>query len=182
MGNLLTNIKEFIKRGKVIKIHLRNVSAPLPSFTEMFIDDGYGDVFEIVRTVVETGYQGTIILDHSPEIIGGKGMETAYCAGYIKGLIRAAQAIQKPKRTRDLTLCLGTKCVRGTLAIKKKARAARAKKSVSKSPKSSKSSSKSKSGRSRSRSRSAKGKKSKSGSKAKKGRKSAKRSAKKSRK
>ena len=30
MGNLLTNIKEFIKRDKVIKIHLRNVSAPLP--------------------------------------------------------------------------------------------------------------------------------------------------------
>ena len=86
----------------------------------MFIDDGYGDVFEIVRTVVETGYQGTIILDHSPEIIGGTGMETAYCAGYIKGLIRSAQAIQKAKRTKDLTLCLGTKCERGTLAIKRK--------------------------------------------------------------
>ena len=56
----------------------------------MFIDDGYGDVFEIVRTVVESGYKGTIILDHSPEIIGGTGMETAYCAGYIKGLIRSA--------------------------------------------------------------------------------------------
>jgi len=90
MGNLLTNIKEFIKRDKIIKIHLRNVSAPLPSFTEMFIDDGYGDIFEIIRTIVEAGYKGTIILDHSPEIIGGVGMETAYCAGYIKGLIRSA--------------------------------------------------------------------------------------------
>ena len=84
----------------------------------MFIDDGYGDIFEIIRTVVESGYKGTVILDHSPEIIGGVGMETAYCAGYIKGLIRSAQAIRNPKRVKDLTLCLGTKCKRGTLAIK----------------------------------------------------------------
>lgn len=90
MGNLLKNIKEFIKRDKIVIIHLRNVSQPLPKFTEMFIDDGYGDIFEIVRTVVEAGYKGTIILDHSPEIIGGVGMETAYCAGYIKGLIRSS--------------------------------------------------------------------------------------------
>jgi mannonate dehydratase len=90
MGNLLDNIREFIKRDKVINIHFRNVSAPLPLFTETFIDNGYGDAFEIVRTIVEAGYKHTIILDHSPEIIGGVGMETAYCAGYIKGLIRAA--------------------------------------------------------------------------------------------
>ena len=132
MGNLLSNIREFIRRDKVIKIHLRNVSAPLPQFTEMFIDDGYGDVFEIVRTVVEAGYSGTIILDHSPEIIGGTGMETAYCAGYIKGLIRAAQAVQRKERVGDLTLCLGTRCQRGTLAIKAKA-SRKSKKKASKS-------------------------------------------------
>jgi mannonate dehydratase len=90
MGNLLENLKEFISRDKVVIIHLRNVSSPLPEFTEMFLDEGYGDIWEIVRTVVESGYKGTIILDHSPEIVETPGMETAFCAGYIKGLIRAA--------------------------------------------------------------------------------------------
>ena len=84
----------------------------------MFIDDGYGDIFEIVRTVTEAGYSNTLILDHSPSIADTPGMETAYCAGYIKALIRASQAItSKVPRTKDLTLCLGTKCERGTLAI-----------------------------------------------------------------
>jgi len=119
MGNLLDNLKEFIRRNKVIIIHLRNVSRPLPEFTEMFIDDGYGDIFEIVRTIVETGYSGTVILDHSPEIVGGKGMETAYCSGYIKGLIRASQAIQKKHRTKDLTACLRRKICKKSKKIKK---------------------------------------------------------------
>ena len=53
MGNLLKCVKSFIKRDKVVIVHLRNVTGPLPNFTETFIDEGYGDIFEIVRTIVE---------------------------------------------------------------------------------------------------------------------------------
>ena len=67
------------------------------AFTETFIDEGYGDIFEIIRTVVETKYSGTMILDHSPLFVGGAGLETAYALGYMKGMIRSAQALEKPR-------------------------------------------------------------------------------------
>jgi len=128
MGNLLSCLRDWIKRDKVIIVHLRNVTAPLPNFTETFLDEGYGDIFEIVRSIVEKGYKGTIILDHTPELTGGLGLETAFCAGYIKAMIRASQAVSsKVKRTQDLTLCLGKKETRGTLAINAKKEKAQAK-------------------------------------------------------
>ena len=121
MGNLLTCLRDYIKRDKVVIVHLRNVTSPLPNFTETFLDEGYGDIFEIIRSIVEKNYKGTIILDHTPELTGGLGLETAFCAGYIKAMIRASQVVAKNgKRTDDLTLCLGTKCERATLAIKAK--------------------------------------------------------------
>jgi mannonate dehydratase len=100
MGNLLSCLRDYIKRDKIVIVHLRNVTAPLPNFTETFLDEGYGDIFEIVRSIVEKGYKGTIILDHTPELTGGLGLETAFCAGYIKAMIRASQAVSsKTKRT-----------------------------------------------------------------------------------
>jgi len=126
MGNLLKSLRDFIKRDKIVIVHLRNVTAPLPNFTETFLDEGYGDIFEIVRSIVEKEYKGTIILDHTPELTGGLGLETAFCAGYIKAMIRGAQAVSfQKKRTQDLTLCLGKGEERGTIAINaKKAKAA----------------------------------------------------------
>jgi len=116
MGNLLTCLREFIARDKVVVIHLRNVTSPLPKFTETFIDEGYGDIFEIVRTVVEAGYSNTIILDHTPLLAGGVGLETAFCAGYIKAMIRAAQVVVANKpRAKDLTVCLREKKVTSRL-------------------------------------------------------------------
>jgi mannonate dehydratase len=108
MGNLLESLRDFLKREKVVIIHLRNVTSPLPKFTETFLDDGYGDIFEIIRTVTEHKYSGTIILDHSPEFNSVKGAETAFALGYIKASIRAAQALQEARPT-DLTAILDEK-------------------------------------------------------------------------
>ena len=106
MGNLLSVLRGFIRRGKVVNVHLRNVSDTMPDFTEVFLDEGYGDIAEIVHVLVEEAYNGTLILDHSPELSGGRGLETAYCTGYIKAMIRASQRFLKGVRTTDLTACL----------------------------------------------------------------------------
>ena len=64
---------------KIFKIHFRNVSAPLPHFTETMIDDGYYDMNKIMRALVDVKFEGIVIPDHVPGLgsdpaaEGGKG-------------------------------------------------------------------------------------------------------------
>lgn len=49
-GNLYSALTDFISRGRVFIVHLRNVTSPLPRFVETYIDGGYGDMYQIIRT------------------------------------------------------------------------------------------------------------------------------------
>ncbi|MGI6337740.1 MAG: mannonate dehydratase [Eubacteriales bacterium] len=91
--NITDAIREFVHDGRVIITHLRNIDAPLPRFTETFLNDGYGDMLNLVETFCEAGYDGTMIYDHSPVLREGEGgyAETAYSVGYIQALLLAAQ-------------------------------------------------------------------------------------------
>lgn len=90
-GDMLAGIREFVAAGKVFIVHFRNVSSPLPCFTETFIDDGYQDMYEVMRTFVDAGYNGTLVLDHTPDMVFGRNVATAYASGYLKALLRAAE-------------------------------------------------------------------------------------------
>ena len=46
-------IQYFGPRKKLFKIHFRNVSAPLPHFSETLIDDGYYDMSKVMQALVE---------------------------------------------------------------------------------------------------------------------------------
>src|ERR1041385_4074318 len=59
-------IRYFGGRRKLFKIHFRNVSAPLPHFTETMIDDGYYDMSKVMRALVEVKFDGIVIPDHVP--------------------------------------------------------------------------------------------------------------------
>lgn len=61
-------IRYFGPRKKLFKIHFRNVSAPLPHFTETLIDDGYYDMSKIMRALVEVKFEGIMIPDHIPGV------------------------------------------------------------------------------------------------------------------
>jgi len=101
-GNLVAGLEEYTKRGKIVKVHLRNVTAPLPTFVETYLDDGYGDIYLLVRTLVRAGYKNTIILDHTPPFVAaaGPGAPTAFSLGYIKACVRAAQAELKWEKSK----------------------------------------------------------------------------------
>jgi len=58
-------------RKEEIWDNFSNVSSPLPCFTETFVDDGYMDMYPVMKAFVEVGYQGTMILDHTPRFAGG---------------------------------------------------------------------------------------------------------------
>ena len=61
-------IKYFGPRKKLFKIHFRNVSAPLPHFSETLIDDGYYDMSKIMQALVDVEFEGIVIPDHVPNL------------------------------------------------------------------------------------------------------------------
>jgi len=91
-GDLLDGLREFVADDRVLIVHFRNVSAPLPRFTETFLDNGYMEMYQIMRTLVATGYTGTVTLDHTPRFVGryAAGGGTGYAIGYMRALLERA--------------------------------------------------------------------------------------------
>jgi len=85
-------IRSFAKRDKLWKIHFRNVSAPLPYFVETFVDNGYVDMWKVMKTLAEVDFRGAVIADHVPTMVGGRMVGWAYSIGYIKALLARANA------------------------------------------------------------------------------------------
>lgn len=72
-------------KKKIFKVHFRNVSSPLPRFQETFVDNGYLDMYQIMRALRNVDFNGIIIPDHVPS--GGyRGANSAYTLGYMKAL------------------------------------------------------------------------------------------------
>jgi mannonate dehydratase len=80
---------------KIWKIHFRNVSALLPHFVETFMDNGYYDMYRIMKALRDVDYDGIVILDHSPSMVGGNYAQTAYGFGYMRALLNRANAEAK---------------------------------------------------------------------------------------
>jgi len=80
---------------KIWKIHFRNVSAPLPHFVETFMDNGYYDMYKIMKALRDVNFDGIVILDHSPSLVGGNYAQTAYGFAYMKALLNRANAEAK---------------------------------------------------------------------------------------
>ena len=86
-------IKDFGRRGKLIEVHFRNVTSPLPHFAETFPDDGYMDMYQVMKALREVRFTGAAEPDHVPELIGESGMRragTAYIIAYMRSLLRRA--------------------------------------------------------------------------------------------
>ncbi|MEJ7605477.1 MAG: mannonate dehydratase [Bryobacteraceae bacterium] len=87
--------RAFAKMGKLWKIHFRNVTAPIPNFVETYIDNGYTDMWKLMKTLVDVDFRGNLIADHVPAMVGGRHSAWSYSMGYIRGLYAAAQAERK---------------------------------------------------------------------------------------
>ena len=90
--DVVSAIREFGKMGKLWKIHFRNVSAPVPYFVEAFVDDGYMDMYKVMRALRDVDFRGIVIADHVPGMVGGRLTGWAFSIGYIKALRAAALA------------------------------------------------------------------------------------------
>jgi mannonate dehydratase len=77
-------------RGKIAYVHLRDVQGTVPCFTECFLGEGNYDPALVVRELAACGFDGFILDDHTPALIGDSPYGhrgRAFALGYIKGLI-----------------------------------------------------------------------------------------------
>lgn len=102
-------IKYFGGRKKLFKIHFRNVTQPLPHFTETLMDDGYYDMYKVMEALADVNFDGIVIPDHVPEFVGsaaariqatGAGSKSpllpdpglAYSLGYMNATLKAVMS------------------------------------------------------------------------------------------
>ena len=89
--NVYDAIREIGSKGKIIYVHFRNVRGVLPSFQEVFIDEGDVDMYKAMTIYRDVGFQGPFMMDHTPQLTqtqagwAGRG----YATGYIRGLIQS---------------------------------------------------------------------------------------------
>jgi mannonate dehydratase len=88
--NVVETIRYFGGIGKLFKVHFRNVTQPMPApWVETFLDDGYMDMHQVMRALREVHFDGAIISDHLPSIIGGRRVAEGYSVGYMRALVQA---------------------------------------------------------------------------------------------
>ncbi len=85
--DVIETIHYFGERKKLFKVHLRNVTQPLPYFVETFIDDGYMDIYKVMKALKEVDFDGVVIADHIPQMTDDRRVGTAFTIGYMKALL-----------------------------------------------------------------------------------------------
>jgi mannonate dehydratase len=90
--DVLETIRYFGRQGKLFKVHFRNVNAPLPHFVETFVDNGYMEMYRVMKALREVDFDGAVIADHVPAMVGGNRVATAFSIGYMKALLERADS------------------------------------------------------------------------------------------
>jgi mannonate dehydratase len=85
-------IDDFGPRNKIFCVHFRNVSSPLPRFHETFQDDGYLDMYQVMKAFRKVKCTASLIPDHYPGIVNDPGHRIAdtYSITYMRALLRRA--------------------------------------------------------------------------------------------
>ena len=102
-------IDEFAPRGKIFYVHFRDVQGTVPRFAECFLGEGNLDPADVVSRLHRQGFDGFLIDDHVPAMIGdldtwGDTSPQAYCSrgrahaiGYLQGVLNALAIGERPR-------------------------------------------------------------------------------------
>lgn len=85
----------FANRGKVFYAHVRNIRRDGDKFNECFIDDGDIDIPRALGILQDSGFDGFVIDDHVPQIVGDTSWghrARAHAMGYLQGLIAVLES------------------------------------------------------------------------------------------
>ncbi len=98
----ITEVIDFFgPKGRICYVHFRDVQGVVPSFRECFLGEGNFDPAVVMRELAASGFDGFLIDDHVPAMVGDPGTwgdtsTAAYCSrgrayaiGYLQGLLKA---------------------------------------------------------------------------------------------
>jgi mannonate dehydratase len=91
--NVFEMIRDYGGRGKIFDVDFRNVTSTLPRFNETFPDEGYLNLYQVMKALRQVRYSGPMVPDHIPPLTGDQGVGRGglgYCIGYMRALLRAA--------------------------------------------------------------------------------------------
>lgn len=87
-------VTHFADQDEIAYLHFRDVEGTVPSFQEVFIDEGNFDERAVLQSLLDSGFDGMIIPDHVPRLVGEPDWQPsgrAFTIGYIRGLLNALQ-------------------------------------------------------------------------------------------
>lgn len=90
-GDLYASLARYAQQGRICYVHCRNVKGKVPDYLEAFIDEGDIDMPRALRVLKESGYDGMVIPDHSPEVCCAAPWHTgmAFALGYLRACLDA---------------------------------------------------------------------------------------------
>lgn len=88
-GDVYDATEDYAKQGAIAYIHLRNVRGKVPSYQEVFIDEGEIDISRILHILHDAEWDGVLIPDHTPSVTCGAPWHAgmAYALGYMHATI-----------------------------------------------------------------------------------------------
>ncbi|MCL6456887.1 MAG: mannonate dehydratase [Gorillibacterium sp.] len=88
-GDIYETIDRHSKQHAIGYVHFRNVRGKVPSYEEVFVDEGDIDMLKALRIYKKNGFDGVFIPDHTPQMTckapWHAGM--AYALGYMKAML-----------------------------------------------------------------------------------------------
>jgi mannonate dehydratase len=90
------SIRHFGQDGRIGNVHFRGVRGTLEKFDEVFADEGKLDMIKAVKALKESGFNGTVQIDHAPHPTSDTEYghrSHAVQVGYLKGILQGADAL-----------------------------------------------------------------------------------------
>lgn len=83
-------IRRYASEGKICYVHFRNVQGKVPNYREVFLDEGDVDMIRALQIYAESGYQGVLIPDHTPNTSCAAPWHAgiAWALGYMKAAMK----------------------------------------------------------------------------------------------
>jgi mannonate dehydratase len=91
-GNVYEATEEYASTNSIAYVHCRNVRGKIPSYDEVFIDEGDIDIMRIFKILKKHDFQGVVMPDHTPLMSCSAPWHAgmAYTMGYLKAAMEAA--------------------------------------------------------------------------------------------
>lgn len=94
--NVSEMIQTFGPLGKIFYVHFRDVQGTVPKFQECFLGEGNYDPAETMLLLKKSGFNGFLLDDHVPAIVGDTPWghrARAHAIGYMQGLLTSIASI-----------------------------------------------------------------------------------------